>query len=71
MRALTQSGLFPTNCRLLDAGEAELNQASGGSAHILVLGIESVDHQFLRAGRVTMIRLTALARSKESDAQDY
>ena len=44
VRALTQSGLFPTNCRLLDAGEAELNQAGDGSAHILVLGFESADH---------------------------
>lgn len=44
VRALSQSWLFPTNCRLLDAGEAELNQAGDGSEHILVLGFESADH---------------------------
>ncbi len=37
-------GLFPTICRLLDAGEAELNQAGDGSARILVRGFESADH---------------------------
>ncbi len=37
-------GLFPTICRLLDAGEAELNQAGDGSARIQVLGFESADH---------------------------
>jgi alkyldihydroxyacetonephosphate synthase len=44
VRALSQSWLFPTNCRLLDAGESELNQAGDGSEHILVLGFESADH---------------------------
>jgi alkyldihydroxyacetonephosphate synthase len=44
VRALSQSWLFPTNCRLLDAGEAQLNGAGDGSVHILVLGFESADH---------------------------
>jgi alkyldihydroxyacetonephosphate synthase len=43
VRALSQSGLFPTNCRLLDPGEAALTGASDGSA-LLVLGFESADH---------------------------
>jgi alkyldihydroxyacetonephosphate synthase len=44
VRALSQSGLFPSNCRLLDAGEAQTAGAGDGSAAILVLGFESADH---------------------------
>jgi alkyldihydroxyacetonephosphate synthase len=43
VRALSQSGLFPTNCRLLDAGEAALTGATADGA-LLVLGFESADH---------------------------
>jgi alkyldihydroxyacetonephosphate synthase len=45
VRALAQSGLFPVNCRLLDAGEALLSAAlSPGAGALLVLGFESADH---------------------------
>jgi alkyldihydroxyacetonephosphate synthase len=44
VRALSQSGLNPSNCRLLDAGEAELTLAGDGSQALLVLGFESTDH---------------------------
>ena len=45
MRALAQSGLFPVNCRLLDAGEALLSaRISPGAGALLVLGFESADH---------------------------
>jgi len=44
VRALSQSGLYPTNCRLLDAGEALIAGAGSGDAAILVLGFESADH---------------------------
>ena len=44
VRALTQSGLYPTNCRLLDPLEARGNLVGDGSAAILVLGFESADH---------------------------
>ena len=43
VRALSQSGLFPTNCRLLDPREAETTGASSDGA-LLVLGFESADH---------------------------
>ena len=43
VRALSQSGLHPTNCRLLDPAEASLTGASDESA-LLVLGFESADH---------------------------
>jgi alkyldihydroxyacetonephosphate synthase len=43
-RALAQSGLHPSNCRLLDEGEAALTGASGAGKAVLVLGFESADH---------------------------
>jgi alkyldihydroxyacetonephosphate synthase len=44
VRAISQSGLHPSNCRLLDAGEAGLTMAGDGSHALLVLGFESADH---------------------------
>jgi len=41
VRALSQSGLHPSNCRLIDATEARLTGAGDGSAALLVLGFES------------------------------
>src|SRR5439155_8276778 len=46
VRALSQSGLFPTNCRLLDAGEALISaRLTEGAGALLVLGFESADHR--------------------------
>jgi alkyldihydroxyacetonephosphate synthase len=46
VRALSQSGLFPTNCRLLDAGEAMISaRLTSGAGALLVLGFESADHE--------------------------
>jgi len=44
VRALSQSGLHPSNCRLLDPGEAGLTKAGDGTHALLVLGFESTDH---------------------------
>jgi alkyldihydroxyacetonephosphate synthase len=44
VRRLSQSALFPTNCRLLDPGEAANAGAAAGDAAVLVLGFESADH---------------------------
>jgi alkyldihydroxyacetonephosphate synthase len=41
VRALSQSGLYPTNCRLIDAAEAKVTGAGDGSHALLVLGFES------------------------------
>src|SRR5581483_3453722 len=41
VRALSQSGLYPANCRLIDAQEARITGAGDGSAALLVLGFES------------------------------
>ena len=45
VRALSQSGLHPSNCRLIDADEARLTFAGDGSSALLVLGFESYDHE--------------------------
>ena len=44
VRALSQSGLHPANCRLLDALEAAITGAGDGERALLVLGFESADH---------------------------
>jgi alkyldihydroxyacetonephosphate synthase len=44
VRALSQSGLFPTNCRLLDRGEAATSAGVSDGSTLLVLGFESADH---------------------------
>ena len=44
VRTLAQSGLNPSNCRLLDATEAVTSGAGDGDAAVLVLGFESADH---------------------------
>ncbi|MGW4773793.1 FAD-binding oxidoreductase [Nocardia sp. NPDC004278] len=43
-RAIAQSGLHPSNCRLLDPAEAFLNAGAATSGGVLVLGFESADH---------------------------
>jgi alkyldihydroxyacetonephosphate synthase len=44
VRALAQSGLTPSNCRLIDADEALGTGAGDGSASLMVLAFESADH---------------------------
>ena len=56
VRAISQAGLHPANCRLLDPGEAALSGAGTGS--VLVLGVESATHPV--EGRLT--ELLDLAR---------
>jgi len=44
VRQLCQSGLYPTNVRLLDESEAFLNGAGDGRHAVVVLAFESADH---------------------------
>jgi len=44
LRAISQAGLFPANCRILDTQEAFNTGAADGSVAILVLAFESGDH---------------------------
>ena len=43
-RAISQAGLFPANCRLLDPGEAMTSAGVTDGSALLVLGFESADH---------------------------
>jgi len=45
VRAIAQSGLYPSNLRLLDAGEAETSGAGDGKNAVLIVGFESADHE--------------------------
>lgn len=44
VRALSQSGLYPSNCRLLGPREAALNGISFDGSTVVVVGFESADH---------------------------
>jgi alkyldihydroxyacetonephosphate synthase len=44
VRALSQSGLFPSNCRLLDPAEVAFAGVGDRRSPTLVLGFESADH---------------------------
>jgi alkyldihydroxyacetonephosphate synthase len=43
-RAIAQAGLYPANCRLLDAGEAANAGAGAGREAVLLVAFESADH---------------------------
>ena len=43
-RVIAQSGLFPSNCRLLDRREAAINAVASDGSNVLILGFESADH---------------------------
>jgi len=43
-RAIAQAGLYPSNCRLLDPGEALTAGAGNGSEAMLLVAFESADH---------------------------
>ncbi len=44
VRVISQAGLYPANCRLIDAEEAADMGAGDGSKHLLVLAFENADH---------------------------
>jgi alkyldihydroxyacetonephosphate synthase len=44
LRAVSQAGLYPANCRILDAAEAFNTGAADGRVAIMVLAFESGDH---------------------------
>ncbi len=65
-RELAQSGLYPSNCRLLDPDEAVLSGSSDGSAAILVLGFESADHEL----GPWLSRAVDICRSRNGELRD-
>jgi alkyldihydroxyacetonephosphate synthase len=44
VRSLAQSGLHPSNCRLLDANEALINAVGDGRSSYVLVAFESADH---------------------------
>ena len=52
LRAIAQSGLRPSNCRLIDAEEARMTGASDGSSALLVLGFEAALATLLPVGEL-------------------
>jgi alkyldihydroxyacetonephosphate synthase len=54
VRAISQSGLNPANCRLLDALEAATTGAGSGEKSLLILGFESPHHPVDDAMRVAV-----------------
>jgi alkyldihydroxyacetonephosphate synthase len=65
-RELAQSGLYPSNCRLLDPDEAVLSGSSDGSEAILVLGFESADHEL----GPWLSRAVDICRSRNGELRD-
>ena len=64
VRAVSQSGLHPANCRLVDAAEAQQSGAGDGRSALLVLGFESTDHEV----DALLERALALCRSCGGEA---
>jgi alkyldihydroxyacetonephosphate synthase len=62
-RALAQSGLYPSNCRLLDAREALLHRVPSDGRSVLLLGFESADHPL----EAWMDRALTIAREHGGD----
>jgi len=56
VREISQSGLYPSNCRLLDALEAGTTGATNGERSLLVLGFESA-HQPVEASMQLALEL--------------
>jgi alkyldihydroxyacetonephosphate synthase len=66
VRALSQSGLEPSNCRILDAGEAASSAGGDGQRPLLVLAFESGDHEL----DAWMARALELARDHGGEVPD-
>jgi alkyldihydroxyacetonephosphate synthase len=52
LRAIAQSGLRPSNCRLIDAEEARMTGASDGTVALLVLGFEGASEALVPVGEL-------------------
>jgi alkyldihydroxyacetonephosphate synthase len=68
VRAIAQSGLQPSNCRLLDDREALINAISTDGS-VLLLAFESADHE-LTAWMDRAIKLAVRAGGKLSERKD-
>ena len=74
-RTISQSGLHPSNCRLLDATEALINAGAAVGSGLLILAFESADHPvdvwIDRARTIALdnggIVLSSRSRSEDTD----
>ncbi len=66
VRAISQAGLYPANCRLLDGNEAALSAGVGGTGAVLVVGFESADHPV----EAPMERVVELCRDHGGELPD-
>ncbi|MBV9310413.1 MAG: FAD-binding oxidoreductase [Solirubrobacterales bacterium] len=65
VRELSQAGLYPTNCRLIDADEARITGAGDGSYALLVLGFEAAEHDVEPAMSIALDICTELGGTWE------
>ena len=70
MRELSQSGLHPSNCRLIDPLEARYTGTGDGSSAMLVLGFESADDEGRAALDARMERALAIVRGHGGEAEE-
>jgi alkyldihydroxyacetonephosphate synthase len=70
VRALSQSGLHPSNCRLIDPLEARYTGAGDGVSAMLVLGFESADAGGRAALDARMDRALAIVREHGGKAEE-
>ena len=59
VREISQAGLYPSNCRLLDAAESETSSAGPPGKAVLVLGFESAHHPVEDAMKLAIDAATA------------
>ncbi len=71
VRELSQSGLNPANCRLIDEREAAMTMAGEGGNALLVMGFESTDHSVDTAmGRALEICAEHGGKARERGGSD-
>jgi len=72
-RAIAQAGLYPSNCRLLDAAEAVINAGVTPSGGLLLVAFESADHPvdawLDRALQIAADHRGAVAARRSKDAE--
>lgn len=68
LRAISQSGLHPANCRLLDPGEAAMSGTASDGSWVLVLGVESHHHP-VDAGLDQLVEIARSHSGAPTDAE--
>ncbi|MDE0764238.1 MAG: hypothetical protein OSB20_11285 [Porticoccaceae bacterium] len=66
VRRISQAGLYPSNCRLLDQTEAHWSGLDGRRGALLMIGFESADHP----QTASMDRALAVLQSNAAESAD-